>query len=71
MGSQYELETSAALKQAFQDAWRVLKERQTARSWEREMDLKSDLASTLMELADAGITEPSELSVRALDRVSE
>jgi len=69
MGSQYEPKTSAALKQAFQDAWRILKEGQMARTWEGEMDLKSDLSSRLMELAEAGITEPSELRDRALDLV--
>ncbi len=69
MGSQYEPKTSAALKQAFQDAWRVLKARQMARTWEGEMDLRSDLSRTLMELVDAGITEPNELCDRALDRV--
>ena len=70
MGSQYEPKTSAALKQAFQDAWRVLKARQKAPTWEGEMDLKSDLSSRLMELADAGITEPDELCDRAIDLVA-
>jgi hypothetical protein len=70
VGSQYEPKMSAALKQAFHDAWRVLKARQAASTWEGEMDLRSDLSSTLMELAEAGITEPNELCDQALDRVS-
>ena len=70
MGSQYEPRTSAALKQAFQEAWRVLKARQMARTWENEMDLRSDLSHMLMELAEAGIPEPDELCDRAIDEVT-
>jgi hypothetical protein len=56
----YDEATLPLLAQAFSDTWIMLSERET-RDWERDNQLKIDLAEELMALVDEGVTDPNAL----------
>ena len=71
MGSQYLSQnyserTLLALEQALRDVWRVLKAHDPDHDWDKDSKFQQGLASTLMDLADAGVTDAQELRNMAL-----
>ena len=62
----YDEMTLLALEQALREVRRVLKEHDPYHDWDRDFGFQRDLASTLMDLADAGVTDPQELRSMAL-----
>ena len=62
----YDETTLQALEQALRDVWRVLKAHDPLRDWDKETDFRRGLAEKLMDLADAGVTEPQEFRSRVL-----
>ena len=62
----YDETTLLALEQALKDVWQVLRAHDFYRDWDRDPELKRDLAQTLMGLADTGVREPQELRRRTL-----
>ena len=62
----YDDQTLHAIEEAMRDVWMVLKAHQPYRGWERDPELKSELAYHLMALANAGVLDPAELRSRAL-----
>jgi hypothetical protein len=71
MGSQYLSQnyserTLLALEQALRDVWQVLKAHDPDHDWDKDSKFQQGLASTLMDLADAGVTDAQELRNMAL-----
>ena len=62
----YDETTLLALEQALKDVWQVLRAHDFYRDWDRDPELKGDLAQTLMGLADIGVRDPQELHRRTL-----
>ena len=62
----YDEITLLALEQALKDVWQVLRAHDFYRDWDRDPELKGDLAQTLMGLADIGVRDPQELRRRTL-----
>jgi hypothetical protein len=62
----YDHKTLMALEQAHRDVWQVLKAHDPYQDWDRDSEFHQGLASTLMDLADAGVTDPQELRSGAL-----
>ena len=62
----YDETTLQALEQALRDVWQVLKAHDPFRDWNKDADFRRSLAEKLMDLADAGVTEPQELRTRIL-----
>ena len=62
----YDETTLLALEQALKDVWQVLRAHDFYRDWDRDPELKGDLAETLMGLADIGVRDPQELRRRTL-----
>jgi len=62
----YDETTLQALEQALRDVWQVLKAHEPFRDWDKDEEFKTGLASKLMILADAGVTDPQELRSRVL-----
>jgi hypothetical protein len=57
----YDEATLSLLTRAFGDTWIMLKDRDPFRDWERDNQLKTDLAEELMGLVDEGVTDPNVL----------
>ena len=62
----YDETTLQALEQALRDVWQVLKAHDPLRDWDKDTDFRRGLAEKLMDLADAGVTEPQEFRSRVL-----
>jgi hypothetical protein len=62
----YDEKTVVALEQALRDVWQVLKAHHPSHDWDRDSEFQQGLASTLMDLADAGVTDSQELRNMAL-----
>ena len=62
----YDEKTVVALEQALRDVWQVLKARHPSHDWDRDSEFHQGLVSTLMDLADAGVTDAQELRNMAL-----
>ena len=62
----YDETTLQALEQALKDVWQVLKAHDPLRDWDKDTDFRRGLAEKLMDLADAGVTEPQEFRSRVL-----
>ena len=62
----YDEMTLLALEQALREVRQVLKEHDPYHDWDRDSEFQRGLASTLMDLADAGVTDPQELRSMAL-----
>ena len=62
----YDETTRQALEQALRDVWQVLKAHDPERNWDKDSEVHRDLATTLIALADSGVTDPQELRSRAL-----
>jgi len=62
----YDEKTVVALEQALRDVWQVLKAHHPSHDWDRDSEFQQGLASTLMDLADAGVTDAQELRNMAL-----
>ena len=62
----YDEMTLLALEQALREVRQVLKERDPYHDWDRDSEFQRGLASTLMDLADAGVTDPQALRSMAL-----
>ena len=62
----YDETTLQALEQALRDVWQVLKAHDPLRDWDQDADFRRGLAEKLMDLADAGVTEPQEFRSRVL-----
>ena len=58
--------TLLAIEQALKDVWQVLKAHEPYRDWDKDADFRRGLADKLMDLADAGVTEPQEFRSRVL-----
>jgi len=57
----YDDETLNALEQALREVWEVLKAHEPYPGWKEDPTLKSQLAGSLMALADAGVRDPQQL----------
>ena len=71
MGSQqpprsYDETTLQAMEQALNDVWQVLKAHDPFRDWDKDEEFQMGLASKLLNLAAAGVTDPQELRSRVL-----
>ena len=64
----YDEETLIALEQAIRDIQQVLKARDPSHDWDRDSEFQQGLALTLLNLVDAGVTDPQELCRRALTK---
>jgi hypothetical protein len=62
----YDETTLQALEQALKDVWQVLKAHEPFRDWDKDADFRRGLAEKLMDLADAGVTDPQEFRSRVL-----
>ena len=62
----YDETTLQALEQALRDVWQVLKAHEPLHDWDKDTDFRRGLAEKLMDLADAGVTEPQEFRSRVL-----
>ena len=62
----YDHKTLIALEQAHRDVWQVLKAHDPYHDWDKDSEFQQGLAATLMDLADAGVTDRQELRSRAL-----
>ena len=58
--------TLQALEHALRDVWQVLKAHDPHHDWDKDSEFQQGLAATLMDLADAGVTDRQELRSRAL-----
>jgi hypothetical protein len=58
--------TLLALEQALREVWQVLKAHDPYHDWDKDSEFQQGLASTLMDLADAGVTDAQELRNLAL-----
>ena len=58
--------TLIALEQALEDVWQILKAHDPLRDWDKDTDFRRGLADKLMDLADAGVTQPEEFRSRVL-----
>lgn len=58
--------TLQALEHALRDVWQVLKAHDPHHDWDRDSEFQQGLAATLMDLADAGVTDRQELRSKAL-----
>ena len=63
----YDEKTLDALEQALRDVWQVLKAHDQHRDWDKDPETKNEVAEMLMALADAGISDPEELTSRTLE----
>jgi hypothetical protein len=63
----YNDKTLDALELALRDVWMVLKAHDPYGDWDNNLELKRQLARTLMALADSGVTDPQELRRRTLE----
>jgi hypothetical protein len=57
---------SRPIEQALRDVWQVLKAHDPDHDWDKDSKFQQGLASTLMDLADAGVTDAQELRNMAL-----
>jgi hypothetical protein len=55
----HDARTWDSLERALRDVWQVLKAHDPYLHWDSDFQL--ELAETLMELADSGVTEPQEV----------
>ena len=62
----YDETTLQALEQALRDVWQVLKAHDPLRDWDKDADFRRGLADKLMDLADAGVTQPQEFRTKVL-----
>ena len=62
----YDETTLLALEQALKEVWQVLSAHDFYRDWDRDPELKGNLAQTLTGLADTGVRDPQELRSRTL-----
>jgi hypothetical protein len=62
----YDHKTLMALEQAHRDVWQVLQAHDPYQHWAGDSEFQQGLASTLMALVDAGVTDPQDLRSRAL-----
>ena len=62
----YDETTLQALEQALKDVWHILNAHEPFRDWDKDADFRRGLAEKLMDLADAGVTEPQEFRSRVL-----
>ena len=62
----HEETTLLALEQALKDVWQALKAHDPDRDWDKDADFRRGLADKLMDLADAGVTEPHEFRTKVL-----
>ena len=62
----YDDELLSALEHALLDVWQVLKAHAPYPGWQDDDELKTDIAYTLMALADLGVRDPAELRARTL-----
>ncbi len=53
--------TLQALEHALRDVWQVLKAHDPYHNWDKDLEFQQGLAATLMDLADAGVTDRQEL----------
>ena len=58
--------TLIALEQALKDVWQALEAHDPDRDWDKDADFRRGLADKLMDLADAGVTQPQEFRSRVL-----
>lgn len=63
----FEETTLQAVEGALRDVWEVLKAREPSHDWDTNSEFQEGLAATLMDLADAGVTDREELRKRALE----
>ena len=54
------------VRRALRDVCQVLKAHDPLRDWDKDTDFRRGLAEKLMDLADAGVTEPQEFRSRVL-----
>ena len=66
LSQSYSETTLLALEQALRDVWQVLKAHDPDHDWDTDSKFQQGLASTLMDLADAGVTDAQELRNMAL-----
>jgi hypothetical protein len=66
LSQSYSERTLLALEQALGNVWQVLEAHDPYHDWDRDSEFKQGLASTLMDLADAGVTDAQELRNMAL-----
>ena len=66
LSQSYSERTLLALEQALRDVWQVLKAHDPYHDWGRDSVFQQGLASTLMDLADAGVTDAQEFRNMAL-----
>ena len=66
LSQSYSERTLLALEQALRDVWQVLKAHDPYHDWDKDSEFQQGLAATLMDLADAGVTDRQELRKRAL-----
>ena len=66
LSQSYSERTLLALEQALRDVWQVLKAHDPYHDWDRDSVFQQGLASTLMDLADAGVTDAQEFRNMAL-----
>ena len=62
----YDETTLQALEQALKEVGQVLKAHDPLRDWDKDADFRRGLADKLMDLADAGVTEPHEFRTKVL-----
>jgi hypothetical protein len=62
----YDETTLQALERALKDVLQVLKAHEPFRDWDKDADFRRGLAEKLMDLADAGVTDPQEFRSRVL-----
>ena len=60
------LYTDVDVRRALRDVCQVLKAHDPLRDWDKDTDFRRGLAEKLMDLADAGVTEPQEFRSRVL-----
>ena len=58
--------TLLALEQALKDVWQALEAHDPDRDWDKDADFRRGLADKLMDLADAGVTQPQEFRTKVL-----
>ncbi len=62
----YDEATLSMLKQVFSDVWTVLKAHDPIREWEKDDEMRTSVARSLMTLVDAGVSDPNELRGKTL-----
>jgi hypothetical protein len=65
----YDEKSLFAISEAFEAVLTTLKAHNPLHDWDMDGERRTELANILLELADAGITDPYVLRSRALDRL--